>query len=353
MSERSGIACAFRSTRPVNKGPSAAAGPAHSRAARRVGYSPDEIERLVRVCKEPYATDETRSSAVLKLFSVDDHIIEPPTVWRDRVPAPLPGGRPARRRGRRPRVLGVRGPPGRDDGPERRRRQGARRVQAGPRPLRRHDPRLLRPGRAGQGHARRRDPRQRPVPDAAPLRRHAVPAVRRHGRSPTSACRRTTTSSSRSGARPARPACSSRRSSASCGIRSWAAAEIRRCADLGARALSFPENPVPLGLAVVLDRPLGSGVAGRARTRHRAVPAHRHQRRRHRMPSPEAPDVADVLDAAGRLDHVVGQPDDEPGLPAASRASSSCSPRAASAGCPSRSSGPTGCGCATRLQRAR
>ena len=35
---------------------------------------------------------------------------------------------------------------------------------------------------------------------------------------------------------------------ASCGIPQLAAAEIRRCAEHGARALSFPENPVPLGL---------------------------------------------------------------------------------------------------------
>ena len=51
-----------------------------------------------------------------------------------------------------------------------------------------------------------------------------------------------------SGVPPAPPACSFRRSSRSCGIPGLAAAEIRRCAGKGARALSFPENPVPLGL---------------------------------------------------------------------------------------------------------
>ena len=42
------------------------------------------------------------------------------------------------------------------------------------------------------------------------------------------------------------------------------AAEIRRCAEKGNRAISFPENTVPDRAAVLLHRPLGPGVARRA-----------------------------------------------------------------------------------------
>ena len=42
-----------------------------------------------------------------------------------------------------------------------------------------------------------------------------------------------------------------------------AAAEIHRCADLGARALSFPENGVPVGLPSYWDPSWNPDVAGR------------------------------------------------------------------------------------------
>ena len=251
---------------------------------------------------------------MLKLFSADDHIIEPPGVWQDRVPARYRDVAAPRRRRGRPRVLGVRGHPRRDDGPQRRRRQVPRRVQPRPDPLRRHAPWLLRPEPSGPrtcwptGSTPASCSRRCPA-SPAPCSRSS-----RISTSPTCACAPTTTSSSRSGAPAAHPACSSPRSSPNCGTRVLGAAEIRRCAELGARALSFPENPVPLGLPsywtdhwdpvwqacqdtdVVLC--LHIGTSGE-------IP----------IPSPEAPDVRVVLDAPGRLDHVVGELDDEPGLP--------------------------------------
>ena len=51
--------------------------------------------------------------------------------------------------------------------------------------------------------------------------------------------------------------------------------EVRRVAKKGCHAITFPENPVPLGLPEPAHRPLGPGVAGVLRRRHRRVHAHR------------------------------------------------------------------------------
>ena len=55
-----------------------------------------------------------------------------------------------------------------------------------------------------------------------------------------------------------------------------AAAEIRRCAGLGARALSFPENPVPLGMPSRIGPTTGTRCGRRAGSRSRPVSAYRH-----------------------------------------------------------------------------
>ena len=91
----------------------------------------------------------------------------------------VPRGRSARGGRRRPRVLGLRGPPQRHDGTERGGRQAAGGVEPGAGALHGHDPRLLRPGRPGRGHAVTGDLRQRELPDAPTLRRCAVSHVRR------------------------------------------------------------------------------------------------------------------------------------------------------------------------------
>ena len=116
-----------------------------------------------------------------KLFSVDDHIIEPARRLVFPGAGEVPRRRSPRGRGGRPRVLGVRGPPQRHDGPQRGGRQAARGVEPRADALHRHDPRLLRPGGPRRGPAVAGDLRERELPDAAAVRRRAVPHVHRHG----------------------------------------------------------------------------------------------------------------------------------------------------------------------------
>ena len=89
-------------------------------SARRVCSIPSGLAHRTRVTARG-------TSMQYDLFSVDDHIIEPPNVWVRSTAGRAPGGGSARDRGRRPPVLGLRGSPRRDDGPQRRRRQGATR----------------------------------------------------------------------------------------------------------------------------------------------------------------------------------------------------------------------------------
>ena len=134
----------------------------------------------------------------MHLISVDDHLIEHSRVWLDRMPEKyqdaLPPGHRERCRGHVQRVrhlraapfsgLAVRGQHPRPDGPQRRGRQAAGGAGARPRPLRGHDPRLLRPGRAGEGHGPRRGARVAVLPAVPQVRRHAVPQERGHGTGP-------------------------------------------------------------------------------------------------------------------------------------------------------------------------
>ena len=93
-----------------------------------------------------------------------------------------------------------------------------------------------------------------------------------------------------------------------------AAAEIHRCADKGARALSFPENAVPVGLPSYWD-PYWNPIWRAAEERDIVLCLHIGTSGQIPVPSPDAPDALELRPAAGRLDAVVGEPDDEPGVP--------------------------------------
>ena len=181
------------------------------------------------------------------LFSVDDHIIEPPNVWIDRLPAAYQEAGPHvvedddrqfwLYEGRRGETMGLNAVAGKE----------LRGVLDGPGPLLRHDPRLLRPGRSA--------PRTcSPTACAASVcfptfpRFAGVTFLKSDDKVLADLCVKAYNDWV---------------------IDEWCAsvpgmyvpmiigqlwdpllmaAEIRRCAAHGARAVTFPENPVPLGL---------------------------------------------------------------------------------------------------------
>ena len=249
------------------------------------------------------------------------------------MPAAARRTRAARRHARRrPRDVGVRGrllPAGRA---ERGRGPAQGRVEHGAGALRRDAARLLR----HRGPRRRHGPRRRvrdavlPVADRR-LRGHDLRQEQGPGARPRVHCGRGTTGTSRSG--PARtPTASSRCSSRGCSDPEIAAADIRRNAERGFKAVSFPENPVDLKLPVDAHRSLGSVPARVRGDRDRRLPAQRVV-------------VVDRGALAGRAARALHEP--VPGERAghrgrlavgarsrrASRTSRSRSPRAASAGC--------------------
>ena len=128
------------------------------------------------------------------LFSVDDHIVEPPGVWVDRVPAAM--------RDRVPHVVEVDGRQmwewegGREATMGLNAVAGKPREQWGMEPSRFEDmiPGCYDPNGAGQGPDEQRDLRQRRVPDTSRVRRAQVRRVRRQGTRPRRACGRGTTS---------------------------------------------------------------------------------------------------------------------------------------------------------------
>ena len=138
---------------------------------------------------EEYAHFRTRhfwtrlegTSMQYDLFSVDDHIIEPPNVWSDRLPAAYAGGRSARGRGRRSPVLGLRGPAGRDDGSQRGGRQGLLGVLDGSGALLRHDPGCYDPVERAKDMLTNGMRGQRVLPDLPALRGRHLPHVRGQG----------------------------------------------------------------------------------------------------------------------------------------------------------------------------
>ena len=135
----------------------------------------------------------------LILVSIDDHVVEPPDMFLNHVPAKYKAEAPIvvhRRQGRRPVDL-----PGQTAGRQRAQRGGV--VAAGgvgPRPgrLRRDATGCVRRARAGPGHEPQRHPRVDVLPD---LHRLLGPAPQQHreDRSPWSWCRPTTTGTSTSG----------------------------------------------------------------------------------------------------------------------------------------------------------
>ena len=130
----------------------------------------------------------------------------------------------------------------------------------------------------------------RPVPDAAPLRRHAVPRRSRTRSSPTCASRRTTTSSSTSGARPVRPACSCRRSSASCGTRSWPRRRSTAAPTRGRGRCRSPRTRCRVGLPSYWD-PYWDPVWRAAEERDVVLCLHIGTSGQIPVPSPGAPDA--------------------------------------------------------------
>ena len=145
-------------------------------------------------------TMTSRPESLDWLISVDDHILEPPHLWVDRVAA--------KDRDRAPHMETV-------DGmeywvydgkryPEFRAQRSGGKVEGGVQPragdLRRDAPRLLRRQGPPRGHGPGRDPRLAVLPDASPGSAASSswrPATASSG---SSACRPTTTGSSRSGA---------------------------------------------------------------------------------------------------------------------------------------------------------
>ena len=91
-----------------------------------------------------------------QIVSVDDHLVEHPRVFTDRLPPSSGTRRRASSRTTRAARLALRRPGLPLHRSQCGRGQATRGVGPGPGALRGHDPGLLRPGRAGQGHGRRR-----------------------------------------------------------------------------------------------------------------------------------------------------------------------------------------------------
>ena len=181
------------------------------------------------------------------MVSVDDHLVEPPTMFDAHIPDEVPGpGAEGRAQGRRLRRVDVQ----RRRDPEHRAQRRRRPPQGGVRHradrLRRDAAGLLGHRRAGQGHGRRRDPRLDVLPVLPRLLGPAVRGRRRQGPRPRRACRPTTTGTSTSGAAP-RPGASSRWACPVLWDPELAAAEVRRLAKKGVHSVTFTENPATLG----------------------------------------------------------------------------------------------------------
>ena len=120
----------------------------------------------------------------LILVSVDDHVIEPPNMFEDFMPAKYRRPGPETGAGRHRREVGLR----RGRGPQRRaecgRRTGARGVRPGADHLQGDPDRLLRRRRAGQGHERQRRARLAELPLHGALLRAVLRLTRSAGPRP-------------------------------------------------------------------------------------------------------------------------------------------------------------------------
>ena len=127
------------------------------------------------------------------LISVDDHVIEPPNVWVDRVPAKYRDGAPRMVRDgddqcwlyedKKVPTSGLCAVVGQDEGG----------VQPESRAVRRDAAGVLRPRRAARGHGPRRHPRVDLLPVVPALLRPALLGGEGQGARARSACRPTTT----------------------------------------------------------------------------------------------------------------------------------------------------------------
>ena len=127
------------------------------------------------------------------LISVDDHILEPPNVWVDRVPAKDRDRAPHMELDERPRLLGLRRQALPELGAERGRGQVEGGVQPRAAPVQRDAARLLRPGGAPRGHGPRRRASRRCASRPSPASAASCSWRRATGSSGSCASRRTTT----------------------------------------------------------------------------------------------------------------------------------------------------------------
>ena len=219
------------------------------------------------------------------LVSIDDHMVEPPDMYENHVPAKWQDQVPkvVRNDAGRRRV----GVPGRGDRPPRsawpppsagRERSGAS-TRARYSELR---PGLLRRARAGARHGRQRRARVDELPDDGRLQRAHVHRGGRQG-----ARARHAPGLQRLGHRrvvpAATPAGSSRWASSRCGT---STSRSRRCTALGkkgCRSISFLETPHVAGLPELPLGPLGPDARGDLRREHGPVAAHRRRLRRHQQ----------------------------------------------------------------------
>ena len=272
-------------------------------------------------------------SQLYKLFSVDDHIIEPADVWSSRVPAKFRDAAPHVDRGRRSGVLGLRGRAQHDDGSQRRRRPAPRAVE-------------LEPARFSDMIPGCYDPKARAhdLLSQGVLASVNFPTLPRFGGALFATFKdKELASALRRGVERLHPrrvvprraprACSCRWSSASSGTRRWRPQEIERCVDKGAKALCFVENPVPDSGCPSFHHeghwdPIWQVGAGR---RHPGVHAHRLERVPCPIADPQA--VLGLLISLGSVagDALDGQHAAQPRPPAFPELKLVCS-RPASAG---------------------
>ena len=209
------------------------------------------------------------------IISVDDHLIEPADVFEGRVPAALPD--------RAPRVdhdSTTAARPGCTKTASTR-RSGSTRSRAGRRPSGAWSPRASTRCGAAAGTSRRASPTWTSTASTRRCAsRRSSPASRARS-SPTAttsssvsrACARGTTGTSRSGPGP-HPDRIIPLQLAWLRDPEIAAADVRRNAERGFKAVSFPENPVDLEAAVDAHRPLGPVPRARARRRETVVCLH-------------------------------------------------------------------------------
>ncbi len=110
-----------------------------------------------------------------QIVSVDDHLVEHPRVWLDRLPSKFDGRTPRIEEQGGKHVWVYDGVVFPTIGLNARRRARAAGLGGGPHAFRGDDPRLLRPGGAAEGHGRRRRPRRPVFPVVPRLRRRGVP----------------------------------------------------------------------------------------------------------------------------------------------------------------------------------